>query len=134
MREALQSSSRGFGTSCVIGVAEAEKFIQTHSVNLVTGRKWIGTAFGGWKSNDDVPKLVNKALTGEWPIGEYVTHEFDGLEKVNESIDILHKGQCLRAIIKISPPPVPSTPNPKVKIISSVKHFGGLLQTVSHWS
>ena len=79
MRQALQASHRGHGTSCVIGVADAGKEIATRSFNLVCGRKWIGTAFGGWKSNDDVPKLVNKALTGEWPIESYVTHVFDSL-------------------------------------------------------
>ena len=68
MREALESAHRGFGFSCVIGVAESDKFISTHSFQLVVGRRWIGTAFGGWKSTEDVPKLVNKALTGEWPI------------------------------------------------------------------
>lgn len=83
MRQALEASHRGFGQSCVIGVAESGKEIATRSFQLVTGRKWLGTAFGGWKSCDDVPKLVNKSTTGEWPIDAYVTHEFDGLEKVN---------------------------------------------------
>lgn len=68
MREALESAHRGCGVSCVIGVAEAGKEIATRSFQLVTGRRWIGTAFGGWKSLDDVPKLVNKAVLGEWPI------------------------------------------------------------------
>lgn len=68
MREALESSHRGWGESCVIGVAEAGREIATRSFQLVTGRKWLGTAFGGWKSIDDVPKLVNKATLGEWPI------------------------------------------------------------------
>lgn len=86
MRQALEAAHRGFGHSCVIGVAEAGKEIATRSFQLVTGRKWIGTAFGGWKSFEDVPKLVNKSATGEWPIDAYVTHEFDGLEKVNECV------------------------------------------------
>lgn len=64
MREALEASHRGFGESCVIGVAEAGKEISTRSFQLVTGRKWVGTAFGGWKSIEDVPKLVNKATLG----------------------------------------------------------------------
>jgi hypothetical protein len=133
MREALEAAHRGIGYSCIIGVAESDKFISTHSFQLVVGRKWIGTAFGGWKSIQDVPKLVNKALTGEWPIQDFVTHEFDGLDKVNESINILKGGECLRAIIKISPPPVPAV-DYKVKVVSSVKAFGGLYQVVSHWS
>lgn len=70
----MESASRGTGQSCVIGVAESDKFIQTHSFQLVTGRRWLGTAFGGWKGVEDVPKLVNKALTKEWPIESFVTH------------------------------------------------------------
>jgi S-(hydroxymethyl)glutathione dehydrogenase/alcohol dehydrogenase len=49
---------------------------------LITGRVWKGTAFGGWKSRMDVPKLVNKVLLGELPIAKYITHKYDGLEKV----------------------------------------------------
>lgn len=93
----------------------------------------MGTAFGGWKGVEDVPKLVNKAATNEWPIESYVTHEFEGLEKVNESIETLKGGQCLRAIIKISVPPVPPK-NPKVTIVSSAKLCGGLYQVVKHHS
>ncbi len=83
MRQALEAAHRGFGESCVIGVAAAGKQIATRSFQLVTGRRWLGTAFGGWKSVEDVPKLVNKTITGEWPIDIYITHELDGLEKVN---------------------------------------------------
>ena len=133
MKEAFESAHRGIGYSCIIGVAESDKNITTHSFQMVTGRKWVGTAFGGWKGVEDVPKLVNKATTGEWPITQYVTHELEGLEKVNESIDILHSGQSLRAIIKISPPPVQAS-DPKLKVISSIKLFGGLYQVISHWS
>jgi hypothetical protein len=99
---------------------------------LVTGRKWLGTAFGGWKSCQDVPKLVNKTVTGEWPIDAYVTHEFEGLEKVNECVDELHKGACLRGIVKISPPP--EVKKPQIRVISSLKVEDGLLQTVEHYS
>lgn len=100
----MESAHRGYGKSCVIGVAESGKEIATRSFQLVTGRKWLGTAFGGWKSVEDVPKLVNKVLLGEWPIDSYVTHEFESLEHVNQSVDALHSGDCLRAIIKITPP------------------------------
>lgn len=64
MRTALEAAHRGFGESCVIGVAASGKEIATRPFQLVTGRKWLGTAFGGWKSRQDVPKLVNKTLTG----------------------------------------------------------------------
>jgi Zn-dependent alcohol dehydrogenase len=72
---------------------------------LITGRSWKGTAFGGWKSRTDVPKLVNKVLTGEMPIDDFITHTFESLEDVNKSIDALHDGSCLRAVVKISQPP-----------------------------
>jgi len=76
MRDALEMAHRGFGESMVIGVASAGKEIATRPFQLVTGRCWKGTAFGGWKSVLDVPKLANKVLTGEMPIQKYVTHNF----------------------------------------------------------
>lgn len=120
MREALEASHRGFGESCVIGVAEAGKEIATRSFQLVTGRKWVGTAFGGWKAVDDVPKLVNKAALGEWPIEAYVTHEIEGLDKVNDAIHALHHDYCLRAVVKISEPPK-TEEKIQIKVTSSVK-------------
>jgi S-(hydroxymethyl)glutathione dehydrogenase/alcohol dehydrogenase len=68
MRAALESAHRGWGGCCVVGVAGSGKEISTRPFQLVTGRTWKGTAFGGWKSISDVPKLVNKATLGEWPI------------------------------------------------------------------
>jgi Zn-dependent alcohol dehydrogenase len=68
----------------------------------VTGRQWKGTAFGGWKSREDVPKLVNKVIIGELNVDDFITHTFESLDDVNQSIDILHSGKCLRAVVKIS--------------------------------
>lgn len=68
MREALESSHRGYGESVVIGVAAAGQELATRPFQLVTGRVWKGTAFGGWKSRQDVPKLVNKAVLGDLPL------------------------------------------------------------------
>lgn len=79
MRTALEAAHRGYGESCVIGVAESGKEISTRPFQLVTGRKWVGTAFGGWKSREDVPKLVNKVITGELQIDDYITHNFTSL-------------------------------------------------------
>jgi Zn-dependent alcohol dehydrogenase len=62
MRVALEVSHRGWGESCVIGVAESGKEISTRPFQLVTGRSWKGTAFGGWKARTEVPKLINRAL------------------------------------------------------------------------
>jgi Zn-dependent alcohol dehydrogenase len=83
----------------VIGVAAAGKVIQTRPFQLVTGRSWKGTAFGGWKSRTEVPQLVDRYLTGELPINHYVTHEFRGVESINMAIEALHGGDCLRAVI-----------------------------------
>ena len=68
----------------------------------MTGRAWKGTAFGGWKSRQDVPKLVNKVLLGELPLDKYVTHEFEGLDKVNDLVHTMHEGSCLRGVVKIN--------------------------------
>jgi Zn-dependent alcohol dehydrogenase len=67
----------------------------------VTGRVWKGTAFGGWKSVLDVPKLADKVITGELPIDKFITHNFDGLDKIEDLIHALHGGDCLRGVLKI---------------------------------
>jgi S-(hydroxymethyl)glutathione dehydrogenase/alcohol dehydrogenase len=78
MRAALECAHRGWGTSCVIGVAASGHEISTRPFQLVTGRVWKGTAFGGYKSRTDVPKLVEKHLAGDLPIDHFITHVFDG--------------------------------------------------------
>ena len=100
MRAALECSHRGWGVSCIIGVAASGHEISTRPFQLVTGRSWKGTAFGGFKTRTDVPKLVNKYLEGELPIEQYITHTFEGVDKTNEAIDALHSGDCLRAVVK----------------------------------
>lgn len=76
--------------------------------------------------------MVNKVALGEWPIDQYVTHELDGLDKVNEAIDILHAGDCLRAVVKISPPP--QVKKVDIKVTGFVRYFDGVLYNVTHWS
>merc|ERR1712160_81308 len=105
MRAALECSHRGWGTSCVIGVAACGQEISTRPFQLITGRCWKGTAFGGWKSRQDVPKLVNKIMLGELPIDKFITHNFTGLEKVQELVDALHSGDCLRGVLQIAEKP-----------------------------
>ena len=100
MRAALECSHRGWGTSCVIGVAASGHEITTRPFQLVTGRVWKGTAFGGFKSRTDVPKLVNRMMSGELPIDHYITDTFDGVDKTNEAIAALHGGKCLRAVVQ----------------------------------
>jgi S-(hydroxymethyl)glutathione dehydrogenase/alcohol dehydrogenase len=100
MRAALECSHRGWGTSCVIGVAASGHEISTRPFQLVTGRVWKGTAFGGFKSRRDVPQLVQRYLSDELPIDHFITHTFDGVDKTNDAIDALHGGSCLRAVVK----------------------------------
>jgi len=100
MRAALECAHRGWGTSCVIGVASSGHEISTRPFQLVTGRVWKGTAFGGFKSRRDVPWLVEKHLAGELPIDHFITHTFLGVDKTNDAIDALHGGECLRAVVE----------------------------------
>ena len=102
MRAALESAHRGWGVSCVIGVAAAGKEIATRPFQLVTGRRWIGTAFGGWKTRSDVPKLVDRYMSGELPVDHFITHTYMGVDKTNEAIEALHSGDCLRAVVNYS--------------------------------
>jgi len=100
MRTALEVCHRGWGTSCVIGVAASGHEISTRPFQLVTGRIWKGTAFGGFKSRKDVPMLVNRMLKGELPIDHFITHNFKGVNETNGAIDALHSGGCLRAVVE----------------------------------
>lgn len=99
MRAALEAAHRGWGVSVVIGVAAAGHEIQTRPFQLVTGRTWKGTAFGGFKSRDEVPDLVDRVLAGELPIDAYVTDRMTGVENTLAAVDALHSGNCLRAVV-----------------------------------
>merc|ERR1711933_647121 len=99
MRQALESSARGWGVSVVIGVAAAGQEISTRPFQLVTGRTWKGTAFGGWKSRPQVPILVDLCMAGELKIDDYITHTME-FKQINEAFDLLHKGDCLRCVLK----------------------------------
>lgn len=100
MRSALECCHKGWGESVIIGVAASGQEISTRPFQLVTGRVWRGTAFGGFKSRVDVPILVEKYMAGEIKLDEYVTHNFK-LEDINQAFDLLHKGQCLRAVLNL---------------------------------
>ena len=100
MRSALECAHRGWGVSCVIGVAASGHEISTRPFQLVTGRTWKGTAFGGFKSRRDVPQLVQRCIDGSLPVDHFITHQFDGVEKTNDAIDALHGGNCLRAVVR----------------------------------
>merc|ERR1712223_1989268 len=132
MRCALEVAHRGWGESCVIGVAAAGKEIATRPFQLVTGRNWKGTAFGGWKSRTEVPRLVQSVMTGEMDLKPFITHRINGLENVNQSIEALHSGQCLRAVIQIAKSELPVSKLPTLK--SNVKLEGGWMKQLQHWS
>eukprot|EP00094_Tigriopus_californicus_P011069 TCALIF_10680-PA protein Name:"Similar to frmA S-(hydroxymethyl)glutathione dehydrogenase (Synechocystis sp. (strain PCC 6803 / Kazusa))" AED:0.06 eAED:0.06 QI:0/0.5/0.6/0.8/1/1/5/194/709 len=132
MRNALEVAHRGWGQSCIIGVAAAGQEISTRPFQLVTGRSWQGTAFGGWKSRTEVPQLVQRVMRGEMTLEPYVTHQIEGLSRVNQAIEALHSGSCLRAVVKIAKSEVPLAPLPSLK--GNVKLEGGYLKQLTHWS
>lgn len=99
MRSAIEASHRGWGMSCVIGVAASGHEISTRPFQLVTGRRWVGTAFGGFKSRTQVPPLVDDYLEGKLALDHYITDRFDGIEGTYEAIEALHNGKCLRAVV-----------------------------------
>jgi S-(hydroxymethyl)glutathione dehydrogenase/alcohol dehydrogenase len=99
MRSALEAAHRGWGQSCVIGVAAAGKELSTRPFQLITGRRWLGTAFGGWKTRDAIPMLVEKEMKGELAVDHFITHRFDGVAAQKEAIEALHGGDCLRAVV-----------------------------------
>lgn len=134
MRDALEVAHRGWGESCIIGVAAAGKEIQTRPFQLVTGRQWKGTAFGGWKSRTEVPKLVQTVMRGEMDLKPYITHTFEGLEGVNGAIDALHSGSCLRAVVHITPKEMLPEKVGLPKLKGNVAYEGGRMKQITHWS
>ncbi|XP_033200573.1 alcohol dehydrogenase class-3 Fdh [Bombus vancouverensis nearcticus] len=99
MRAALESCHKGWGTSIIVGVAAAGQEISTRPFQLVTGRVWKGTAFGGWKSKDSVPNLVQDYMAKKLILDEFITHTLS-FNKINEGFDLLHSGNCLRIVLK----------------------------------
>jgi S-(hydroxymethyl)glutathione dehydrogenase/alcohol dehydrogenase len=98
MRQALESAHKGWGVSVIIGVAGAGQEIATRPFQLVTGRVWKGTAFGGYKSVESVPKLVDRYLAGSFKIDEFITHNV-ALDKINEAFDLMNEGKSIRTIV-----------------------------------
>ncbi|WP_226635765.1 S-(hydroxymethyl)glutathione dehydrogenase/class III alcohol dehydrogenase [Novosphingobium profundi] len=98
MRTALECCHRGWGESIVIGVAEAGKEISTRPFQLVTGRVWKGSAFGGAKGRTDVPKIVDWYMDGKIQIDPMITHVM-GLEDINKAFDLMHAGESIRSVV-----------------------------------
>lgn len=102
MRAALESCHIGWGQSVIIGVAGAGQEIATRPFQLVTGRVWKGTAFGGFKSRSQVPALVDSYMDGKVKIDEYITHHRT-LDQINDAFALLHSGNCLRCVVHMDP-------------------------------
>ena len=98
MRQALECCHRGWGVSVIIGVAGAGQEIKTRPFQLVTGRVWKGTAFGGARGRTDVPKIVDWYMDGRINIDDLITHKLP-LERINEGFDLMHAGKSIRAVV-----------------------------------
>jgi S-(hydroxymethyl)glutathione dehydrogenase/alcohol dehydrogenase len=98
MRQALECTHRGWGESIIVGVAGAGQEISTRPFQLVTGRVWKGTAFGGAKSRRDVPKIVDWYMDGKIEIDPMITHTLP-LDQINNAFDLMHKGESIRSVI-----------------------------------
>jgi S-(hydroxymethyl)glutathione dehydrogenase / alcohol dehydrogenase len=98
MRTALECCHRGWGESIVIGVAEAGREIATRPFQLVTGRVWKGTAFGGAKGRTDVPRIVDWYMKGRIEIDPMITHVLS-LEEINKGFDLMHAGESIRSVV-----------------------------------
>ena len=98
MRQALECCHKGWGQSCIIGVAGAGQEIATRPFQLVTGRSWRGTAFGGARGRTDVPKIVDWYMEGKINIDEMITHTMP-LNQINGAFDLMHEGKSIRSVV-----------------------------------
>ncbi len=99
MRQALECCHKGWGESVIIGVAGAGQEISTRPFQLVTGRVWRGTAFGGARGRTDVPKIVDWYMDGKINIDDLITHKMP-LEKINDAFDLMHAGESIRSVVE----------------------------------
>ena len=100
MRQALECCHKGWGESVIIGVAGAGQEIATRPFQLVTGRVWRGTAFGGAKGRTDVPKIVDWYMEGKINIDDLITHKMP-LEEINTAFDLMHEGKSIRSVVEL---------------------------------
>ncbi|MEM1367844.1 MAG: S-(hydroxymethyl)glutathione dehydrogenase/class III alcohol dehydrogenase [Cyanobacteria bacterium P01_H01_bin.15] len=99
MRQALECCHKGWGVSTIIGVAGAGQEIQTRPFQLVTGRVWQGSAFGGARGRTDVPKIVDWYMDGKIDVNSLITHQLP-LEQINEAFSLMHQGESIRTVIR----------------------------------
>lgn len=98
MRSALECCHKGWGESVIIGVAGAGQEISTRPFQLVTGRVWRGSAFGGVKGRSELPDYVERYLAGEFKLSDFITHTME-LDAINEAFDLMHEGKSIRTVI-----------------------------------
>ena len=98
MRQALECAHRGWGKSVIIGVAGAGQEISTRPFQLVTGRTWMGTAFGGARGRTDVPRIVDWYMDGKINIDDLITHVLP-FEKINDGFDLMRRGESIRSVV-----------------------------------
>jgi S-(hydroxymethyl)glutathione dehydrogenase/alcohol dehydrogenase len=98
MRSALECCHKGWGESVIIGVAGAGQEISTRPFQLVTGRVWRGSAFGGVKGRTELPEYVERYMKGEFPLKDFITHTM-GLKDINKAFELMHKGESIRTVI-----------------------------------
>ena len=98
MRQALECCHKGWGESLIIGVAGAGQEISTRPFQLVTGRVWRGSAFGGARGRTDVPKIVDWYMDGKINIDDLITHTMP-LEDINKAFDLMHEGKSIRSVV-----------------------------------
>ncbi|MGH8713897.1 MAG: zinc-binding dehydrogenase, partial [Casimicrobiaceae bacterium] len=99
MRQALECCHRGWGVAVIIGVAGAGQEIRTRPFQLITGRTWKGTAFGGARGRTDVPKIVDWYMEGRINVDDLITHRLP-LERINEGFDLMHAGASIRTVVQ----------------------------------
>lgn len=99
MRAALESAHRGWGQSVIIGVAVAGQEISTRPFQLVTGRVWKGSAFGGVKGRSQLPGMVEDAMKGDIDLEPFVTHTMSP-DEINDAFDLMHEGKSIRTVIR----------------------------------
>jgi S-(hydroxymethyl)glutathione dehydrogenase/alcohol dehydrogenase len=102
MRSALECCHKGWGESVIIGVAGAGQEISTRPFQLVTGRVWRGTAFGGVKGRSELPNYVERYLAGEFKLSDFITHTMP-LEDINHAFHLMHEGESIRSVIHYAP-------------------------------
>ncbi|MFM4669685.1 S-(hydroxymethyl)glutathione dehydrogenase/class III alcohol dehydrogenase [Aeromonas media] len=98
MRAALECCHKGWGESVIIGVAGSGQEISTRPFQLVTGRVWRGSAFGGVRGRSELPSYVQRYMQGEFKLDDFITHTM-GLEQINEAFDLMHEGKSIRTVI-----------------------------------